>query len=83
MNSEIEVTEVVEELVEEKPKKQQKPKQEKPKQEKQVEDALVDVLFTKVSAVDGKLYKIHDTAKVHQSKLDKLPAKSYLVRKVK
>lgn len=82
MNNEIEVTEVVEELVEEKPEKQPK-KQQKPKQEKQVEDVLVDVLFTKVSAVDGKLYKIHDTAKVHQSKLDKLPAKSYLVRKVK
>lgn len=90
MKEEIEVIETVEletvapeedELIEKSPKPK---KQSKPKREKKIEeDVLVDVLFTKKSAIDGKLYRVHDTATVRQSKLDKLPAKSYLVRKVK
>jgi glutaredoxin len=47
------------------------------------EDVLVPVLFTKAIECAGKCRKIHDIDYVLQSELDKLPPKTYLVRKVK
>lgn len=59
---------------------------EKPKKKAKevvVEDVMVNVLFTKNVYCAGKQRKIHDIGEILQSELDKLPEKSYLVRKVK
>jgi hypothetical protein len=72
--------EVIEEIVEvEKPKKKTKTAT-KPKI---TEDVIVPVLFTKAVSCGGKSWKVHDTAEISQTELDKLPEQSYLVRNIR
>lgn len=52
-------------------------------EEELIVDEEIAVLFTKRVHCDGKLRNIHDIASVKKSELDKLPPKSYLVRKIK
>ena len=70
--------EIVEQIEETKPKKA---KTQKP--EIIIEDIVLPVLFMKKVSCNGKQYNIHDIADIPKSELDKLPAKSYLVRKIK
>lgn len=70
----------VENIVEE-PVVEVKPKKAKTKITENNEDIEVSVLFTKKVVCAGKLRNIHDIGLVLQSELDKLPEKSYLVRK--
>jgi len=74
--------EVIDEVVEvkaEKPKKKAKTETKAPI----AEDVIVPVLFTKAVSCGGKSWKIHDIAEIAQTELDKLPEKSYLVRKIR
>lgn len=70
--------EIVEQIEEPKPKKV---KAQKP--EIIIDNIVLPVLFMKNIACNGKQYKIHDIADIPKSELDKLPEKSYLVRKIR
>lgn len=65
---------VNEDVKAEEPKKVNKPKVEKV-------DEIIEILVTKSMNINGKYAKVHDVVKVPRSELDKLPNKSYLVRK--
>lgn len=83
MNPDNEIIEVEEPEVIVEPEIIEPKKPKKAKVETVIEDVIVPVLFTKKVNCNGKSYKIHDIAEIPKSELDKLPEKSYLVRKIR